>query len=461
MKYAILNKKISLRSWRLVPYAFYYKNSSKAIGLTKEEFEMMRKCDGNTPLRKSKTLDILIQKGYVVECQKGEALSEWSKYKNHNNRYMPMMNLQITGRCNYNCKHCFNAKDNSPLQSEISYEDFIKLLDDCEKCGITSFTITGGEPMIHPQYKQIIEEIYKRNMFVFDLNTNGFYINQEMLDWMKSINYKPLMKISFDGINHHNWMRGYNKAEEKTIEAIKLCIKNNFDVKVQMNVNKENIESIVPSLIMLDKLGVKETRFIKTTDAPRWLENGKEYSMTLEEYYEASLKIVKEYLSSERKMALTGWLLFYINTKEKYFNFIPISCKNDYRESLPLCKGARGMIAVGSNGNVYPCMQSQGYFDKYDIYLGNVFKEGLESILQESEYLNIVTKTLKDRLKEDSDCKKCKYFKYCCGGCPAMSILTSGHYLKEDKSKCLFFKNGYYERFLEAINPEYENMSII
>jgi len=372
---------------------------------------------------------------------------------------MKKMNLQITGRCNYNCIHCFNAKDNSPLQSELKLSEITHLLDECVVCGIQSFTITGGEPMIHPQYKEIIEAIYQRGMTVFELNTNGFYIDQKMLDWMKEIHYEPLIKISFDGLGFHNWMRGSSLAEEKTLDAIKLCIENGFKVKVQINVNKKNVSSILPTLVMLDKMGVREARMIKTTDAPRWLQNANGQSMSFEEYYDAMLDILKGYLSEERHMVFSGWLICRVDPYRKYFNLDPVVCeKDDFSMDHPLCNGITKMIAVGSNGNVYPCLQSQGYFDQHEMVLGNVISDGLKNILEKSKYKDLILLTAKDKLEAGATCKECEFLEACAGGCPAMALLSSGDYLLADKSKCVFFKQGYYDKFVSVIPGEYMNI---
>ena len=45
MRY-ILDSRIALRSWQQVPYAYYRKGSPYAKGLKKEEFELLRSCDG-------------------------------------------------------------------------------------------------------------------------------------------------------------------------------------------------------------------------------------------------------------------------------------------------------------------------------------------------------------------------------------------------------------------------------
>lgn len=106
------------------------------------------------------------------------------------------MNLMITGKCNYNCIHCFNAADNAPLMSEWTMDEMNKLLDQARDCGINAFTITGGEPMLHKNFFEIIEGIYSRGMFVEELNTNGHFINMAALERLKSIGCVPLVKIS-------------------------------------------------------------------------------------------------------------------------------------------------------------------------------------------------------------------------------------------------------------------------
>lgn len=62
---------------------------------------------------------------------------------------------------------------------------------------------------------------------IVKVNKNN-YINQQVLDRMKAIECVPLIKISFDGIGYHEWMRNHTDAEETTLRAISLCIENGF-----------------------------------------------------------------------------------------------------------------------------------------------------------------------------------------------------------------------------------------
>ena len=173
--------------------------------------------------------------------------------------------------------------------SEWSMDEADRLLDQARDCGINAFTITGGEPMLHKSFFEILEGIYARGMYVEELNTNGYFIDRQALDRMKAIGCVPLMKISFDGLGYHDWMRAHQGAEETALRAIRLCVENGFPVKVQTNMNRRNRDSMLKTAERLDGMGVAEMRIIRTTEAPRWVQNAGDACLTFEEYYDEAL----------------------------------------------------------------------------------------------------------------------------------------------------------------------------
>lgn len=459
--YYILNENIALRSWRLVPYAFYIKHDCLAHGLKKEEFELLSLCDGRHEIEDSALVKSLADRSLIVPVEKGGAeLTEWQKPLVCDNRYMPHMNWMITGKCNYNCLHCFNAKDNAPLQSEWPLDEANALLDEAQKCGINAILLTGGEPMAHKHFFEIVEGIYKRGMFVFELNTNGFYINQAALDRFREIGCSPFMKISFDGIGYHDWMRNHKGTEADAIRAIKLSKQNGFRVMVQMNFNRKNRGSGLKTLELLDEIGVDKTRIICTTESTRWERNAAGQSFTVPEYYDACLEAAKGYISGEHKMTLDFWQFLELDPRSRHYHLAPMrGCSIGYRETLPVCKGTRGMIAVAADGEVYPCMQMSGWMKAHEVTFGNVKRDGLQSVLQSSVYLDTVCSSVGDNIRENKKCAQCKYLKDCLCGCPAISVLTSGgNFHAPDPWKCFFFDHGYMEKCERELTP-YRNLT--
>ena len=306
MYYRLLDN-IALRSWKFVPRAYYVKDDPYAKGLSKEEFDTLLLCDGEHDIAPDDMTNILEKRGFIEKCEKGASPSEWSMHKSYDHRYFPKMNFMITGKCNYNCLHCFNAADNAPLMTQWSFEDTLKLLDQAKDCGIHAFTITGGEPMIHPGFMDIVREIYKRGMFLEELNTNGYFITPEILGEFADIGCAPLIKISFDGIGCHDWMRNHKGAEQRTLDAIQLCIDNGFEVMAQTQVHRRNLDTLLPTAEKLDSMGVSRMRLIRTTEVSRWAENAPDSCLGIEEYYGAMLDFMSGYKNSGMKMDIVVW----------------------------------------------------------------------------------------------------------------------------------------------------------
>lgn len=451
--YYILNFNIGLRSWWRTPYAYYIKGVRDANRLTKEEFDFLCKCNGYTDIEDSELTERFSACGMIKPCRKREFELEPWQMMTCDNRYFPAMNWMITGRCNYNCLHCFNASDSSPLMSEFSLDEAERLLDEAQKCGINAFTITGGEPMCHKNFFEIVEGIYKRNMFVEELNTNGFYITQEALTRLKKAGCHPLIKISFDGLGHHDWLRNRKGAEEDALRAIKLCIDNGFRVKAQTNVHRKNIASMLETAKLLDKMGVYEMRIIRTTEVPRWNENAKGATLNIDEYYDGMLDFVREYIKDEHKMTVDIWQFMSLFPNSRSYRMRTVECAaGEYRDSIPVCRGNRGMIAVSANGNAYPCMQMSGFYEARGVSFGNVKESGLKPLLQCGKYLAEVCTTIGELKETNEKCAACKYFKHCVGGCRAIALTLTGDHLGVDPAKCLFFNRGYHEKITEVMD---------
>lgn len=458
--YYRLKDDIALRKWRYVDRAIYRKGVENAFGVSQNEFDLLLKCDGLHDIEPNPYLVNLLKMGYIEECQKGDKVNPWSLLHEYDNYYFPKMNLMITGKCNLNCLHCFNAKDNAPLNTELTYEQVLNVLDQARDIGVHAFTLTGGEPLVHRHFLDIVKAIYERNMFIFELNTNGLLITQKMLDVFKELGCHPLIKISFDGVGYHNWMRQNPKAEDLTLKAIELCIKNGFMVKAQTQVNRKNVDAMMETAKLLNSMGVYEMRIIRTTEAPRWEKNSPDSSLPIEEYYQRMMEFAKEYIHSDMNMVVDVWQLMRLHPSSKSYELVPIACsKDEFNIRIPMCKGNRGMIAVSSSGEVVPCLQMSGWFLERNISLGNLLKTPLKELVKESDYLNLAMATLFKQIVENDKCGNCKYYKACTGGCPALGLLYSknGDYYHEDILKCIFFENGWYDK----INNELKDWRLI
>ena len=461
----ILHPDVALRSWERVPYAYVRRFEARPHGLTRAEFEVAQRCDGATPLEMSPELDKFLRDGVVCVCEAGTcALTEWQRHRACPNRVMPWIGLEITARCNYNCIHCFNASDNARLHDELSFEQVESLLDEARDAGVQAVLITGGEPLMHPRFFDIMEAVYARGMFVHELNTNGRLLTQPVLNRLSALPFRPQIKISFDGVGYHDWMRACQGAEQDALRAIRASVEAGFDVRVQTNVNRKNRASIPETLNLLDDMGVHITRLIRTTPSPRWEMNAAGQCMDWAEYLECMLEVLAEYAAGEHAMEVDAWHLAVLYPKKKAFRLSLVHyTKSTFKTTRPCCTAANGMASVGADGQVWPCMQCSGWMSAHGITLGNALVSGLASILHAGPYYDLAHTTVADKLwaagrqshprPNGRSCAECPWLTWCAGGCPAMAMLSSGGDIgAPDPACCEFYFNAWPDRFERALS---------
>lgn len=448
--YYKLNRDIALRSWKLVPYAYYIYGNRNAFGLKQEEWDLLRSCDGVTDIEPSSLLEELQGKGMCSPCEYGDRIDEWQKERACDNRYFAALNWTITGKCNLNCRHCFMAADNVPLMTEFTLEQCINLLNEIESCGIQTISITGGEPMLHPNFMDIVRESCRRRITINEIITNGSFITDKILEEFISLDCYPLFKVSFDGLTHHDWMRGVSGIEQKTLEVIKLLHDKGFHVRIQMNLHKGNLDTALQTLIMFDQMGIEELRLIRTTEAPRWAQNGGDLCLDLEEYYNIALSITRDYLSTKPQMSVDIWQFLQFWPGRRTYHLRPVEGgEHTYRDTFPVCRGNRGMVAINADGDIVPCNQVSGKLKQDNIRLGNVHITPLQQLLKSGDYIDTVTYTVGKLRENNPQCQDCDYWKLCMGGCRACAYALTDNLMGYDPAKCLYFKKGYMQKTIE------------
>lgn len=171
----------------------------------------------------------------------------------------------ITRACNCNCLYCFENKDVSEESDDFGWIiDFTKKITKRNKSKVLLMDFFGGEPMLKwRKISLIISELIKfgkeNNIIVqFRFYTNGTIMSPEILNFLEK-NRKNIkdFQITIDGNKKiHDTRRPLktNKSSyEKIINNISLFYKNNIPVKIRINIDNANIDSIPDLLKNLKK----------------------------------------------------------------------------------------------------------------------------------------------------------------------------------------------------------------
>ena len=427
--------------------------------LTRDDFELLKLCDGKTPVPVSAATEDLMKRKLIRPAKEGEETDPFLMLREYKNRYFLNMDLNITERCNFNCLHCYEAVDNQISRSEMSLSDCRKLLREARDCGIQNIKITGGEPLIHPDFLTILKSVYEYEMTVGRINSNVHFLTEQLAEEIRAIDGKILFNVSYDGAGYHDWMRNRKGAEKDLLSKIKILVDKGFHVCAAMTLNRVNLDAAEDSLRKLEELGVQEFRIIRTSETPRWLLNAKDACLTFEEYYDAMTDLCRKYASEEHTIDLNIFHFVIIRHRYRCYYLAPVTCSPErYDPGLPLCSDARDNITVTPSGDVYPCTPSPGVYRAGGVCFGNVFDNGLKPLLQDGPFLAFVRKGVHAVKEHDPKCASCRFFPQCTGGCRLIAYGLSGDLLSHDPMKCAFFEGGY-ARKLEKAMPGYHCMT--
>ncbi|MFA6044894.1 MAG: adenosyl-hopene transferase HpnH [Phycisphaerales bacterium] len=143
-------------------------------------------------------------------------------------QYPLVLMLEPLFRCNLACAGC--GKIQYPahiLKKQLTPEQCIKA---ALECGAPMVSIPGGEPLLHPQIKEIVEGLVAQKKYIY-LCTNALLLKQKLDEGL----FKPSKYLTFsvhmDGEQeHHDFAVCREGTYETAIAGIKEAVKRGFRV---------------------------------------------------------------------------------------------------------------------------------------------------------------------------------------------------------------------------------------
>ena len=110
----------------------------------------------------------------------------WEKHLRKRGRLLAM-NLEVTARCNNNCRHCYinvPAESRDAKKKELSFEKIKDIADQACSLGALWCLITGGEPLLRDDFQEIYLYLKKKGLLV-SVFTNATLIKKTHIDLFK------------------------------------------------------------------------------------------------------------------------------------------------------------------------------------------------------------------------------------------------------------------------------------
>lgn len=159
-------------------------------------------------------------------------------------------NFDTTYHCNNNCFHCWLRIPPVAYkkQNELSTEEIKRIIDNSKKLGCREWAISGGEPMLRPDFPEIFDYITK-NSRSYSLNTNGTLITPEIAELMKR---KGNKMVSLYGATEevHDYITRNPGSFKATMEGFRLLKEVGAEFTVQIVPLKDNYHQLEKMILL-------------------------------------------------------------------------------------------------------------------------------------------------------------------------------------------------------------------
>jgi len=323
--------------------------------------------------------------------------------------------VELTERCNFHCVYCY-ANSGPDNTTELAQEITLDIIDQFITQGGETIVISGGEPMLHPEWEKIAAHSCKVGTRVC-LATNGSLISR----YIEALAGLPLrVLVSLDGLvaKTHESARGRGTLDPVLAGILGLAGKQNRACSLGLNVVvfKSNLIE-VPRLIQfaLDN-GIDYTAFCVLKH------QGRNRNQQVQPLNSIERLWLHDYL--DQKQLELGEKLRIEGANCGHENFLLESCD----AGVYPCWLGRS-VKVLPDGRIFACDQAEHPF----FCVGNVHTDSLLSALY-GEAISRKRSLIAERFAQTPVCRACLIGELCGGGCPSEALDRYGELLAPDGS---------------------------
>lgn len=314
------------------------------------------------------------------------------------------LQFELSSRCNERCIHCYIPNDKKNKGFDMPTAKVKSILDEFAAMGGIHVTLSGGEAFLHKDIIEIAEYCREKDLKITILS-NLISLKDEQIERLKKVNLS-LIQVSLYSMDPeiHDFITTVKGSFEKSKAAIEKLVAADIPVQISCPVMKANRKGYDKVLEYAKSLKIKaQTDYIMMARSDLDTENLAN-RLSLEETEELLRDIIEHD----------------VQYRESTLQQLPISdeIKFDLErfKKQPVCGVGYDNCCITANGDVYPCAGWQ------DFVLGNVYKQSLQDIWENSERVKELRKVTQASFPQCIECEARDY----CARCLVRNYNESG-----------------------------------
>lgn len=311
--------------------------------------------------------------------------------------------LELLPLCNMNCDMCYvrlSSEEMNKLGRLRSIDEWLDLTRQMQNSGVLFLLLTGGEPLLYPDFQKLYLEFKKMGM-ILTLNTNGTLIDEEWADFF-SKNPPRRINITLYGATESTYRDLCHNPSgfHQTKRGIRLLKERGVDVKVNGSLVKSNENDAEKIIAIAKELDAAVN--IDTYMYPATREREKPFNqqarMIPQEAAQARVNLAKEKLTPEE----------FRNYAIEMLHIATHTPPGTDEPGQVMCRAGRSSFTINWQGEMRPCVMLTSPSVK-------VFETGFDAAWAE-----IVRET--DKITLSPQCSQCP-LRQVCQTCAACALL--------------------------------------
>lgn len=310
---------------------------------------------------------------------------------------------ELTHRCPLQCPYCSNPLELERANTELSTEDWQRVMRQAGALGILQVHLSGGEPTARKDLEDIVKAAVDAGLYT-NLITAGVLLTKQRLKGLADIGLDHV-QLSIQDVDPGNADRiaAYKGGAVKKHEVAGWVKELGLALTINAPLHRHNIKSLPRIIDYAVEVGAGRLE-IAHIQYYAWALKNRAALMPTEEDFMATARI-----ANEAKERLKGILAIDFVVPDYYAKY-PKPCMGGW---------GRGIMNVTPSGRVLPCHAAESL---PGLTFDNVKEKGLREIWLDGEAFNLYRGT--DWMKEP--CKSCPRKEIDFGGCRCQALALTG-----------------------------------
>jgi len=173
--------------------------------------------------------------------------------------------LYIAGACNLACRHCWIVPTFDPQgrgDRFVRLEHVEKAIREGKPLGLGSVKLTGGEPMLHPQFRELVALLTEAGLDI-TIETNGTLVDDDLAQYLEETGRVSFISVSVDGATAevHEALRAVPGSFEQALEGIRALVRAGYRPQMICTLHRGNAAQMGEVIALSERLGCSSVKF--------------------------------------------------------------------------------------------------------------------------------------------------------------------------------------------------------